>query len=93
MPSSLLTHAAPNPSKRVRTNVPSMRRVALPAALASLSAGCFPEKIPVEVGSPAPEISLVGATRDGVLSEPLRLEDFRGQTVVLAFFFKARTPG
>jgi len=45
------------------------------------------------VGEMAPDIQLTGATRYGVLSEPVRLSDFRGETVVLAFFFRARTPG
>jgi peroxiredoxin len=45
------------------------------------------------VGAEAPDIELTGATREGVMDEPVRLSDFRGQTVVLAFFFRARTPG
>ena len=45
------------------------------------------------VGEPAPDFELVGATRYGVLEEPIRLSDFRGETVILAFFFRARTPG
>ncbi len=45
------------------------------------------------VGQAAPEIELAGATRYGVLAEPVHLSDFRGETVVLAFFFRARTPG
>jgi peroxiredoxin Q/BCP len=45
------------------------------------------------VGSEAPDVVVTGATRDGVVSEPVHLSDFRGQTVVLAFFFRARTPG
>jgi thioredoxin-dependent peroxiredoxin len=44
-------------------------------------------------GAPAPEISFTGATRYGLLAEPVRLSDYRGQTVVLAFFFRARSPG
>jgi peroxiredoxin Q/BCP len=47
----------------------------------------------LEVGQMAPDIELTGATRFGVLRDPVRLRDFRGQTIVLAFFFKARTPG
>ena len=31
--------------------------------------------------------------RYGVLAEPVRLSDYRGETVVLAFFFRARTRG
>jgi len=45
------------------------------------------------VGQAAPEFSLPGATRFGVLKEPVRLTDFRGQIVILAFFPKARTKG
>ena len=46
-----------------------------------------------EVGSMAPDFTIVGATRYGVLRDSIRLSNFRGQTVVLAFFFKARTKG
>ena len=45
------------------------------------------------VGAPAPDFALPGATRFGVLKNPIRLSDFRGKTVVLAFFYKARTKG
>ena len=45
------------------------------------------------VGESAPEFALTGATRYGVLKNPVRLSDFKGQTVVLAFFYKARTRG
>ena len=41
----------------------------------------------------APDFALPGATRYGVLRDPVRLSDFRGRTVVLAFFFQARTKG
>ncbi|MBT8395377.1 MAG: hypothetical protein HKO65_13325 [Gemmatimonadetes bacterium] len=45
------------------------------------------------VGEMAPDIQVTGATRHGVLSESVSLSDLRGETVVLAFFFKARTGG
>ena len=45
------------------------------------------------VGQDAPEFTLPGATRFGVLKAPVHLADFRGQIVVLAFFPKARTKG
>ncbi len=41
----------------------------------------------------APDFSLPGATRFGVLAKPVRLSDYKGRTVVLAFFYKARTSG
>jgi hypothetical protein len=47
----------------------------------------------LRVGDEAPDFVLAGATRYGLLTQPVRLRDYRGQTVVLAFFFKARTRG
>jgi peroxiredoxin Q/BCP len=46
-----------------------------------------------EVGSLAPDFALPGATRYGRLRDPVHLSDFRGKTVVLAFFYRARTKG
>jgi thioredoxin-dependent peroxiredoxin len=48
---------------------------------------------PLEIGALAPDFELPGATRYGVLSEPVKLSDYKGEVVVLAFFFKARTKG
>ncbi|OLE16903.1 MAG: hypothetical protein AUG20_00575 [Gemmatimonas sp. 13_1_20CM_3_60_15] len=41
----------------------------------------------------APDFSLAGADRYGLLKTPVKLSDYRGRTVVLAFFFQARTKG
>jgi len=41
----------------------------------------------------APDFAIPGATRYGTLKNPARLSDYKGKTVVLAFFFKARTRG
>jgi hypothetical protein len=46
-----------------------------------------------QLGSVAPDFTLPGATRYGRLQNPVRLSDYRGETVVLAFFFQARTKG
>jgi len=46
-----------------------------------------------EVGTLAPDFTLPGATRYGLLRDPVRLSDYRGKTVVLAFFYRARTKG
>jgi cytochrome oxidase Cu insertion factor (SCO1/SenC/PrrC family) len=54
--------------------------------------GPKPEQGPA-VGQPAPDFSLPAATRHGVAKAPVRLSDLKGKTVVLAFFFKARTKG
>jgi hypothetical protein len=48
---------------------------------------------PLAVGAVAPDFTLPGATRYGTLARPIHLSDFKGKTVVLAFFFKARTKG
>jgi len=48
---------------------------------------------PLEIGTVAPDFTLPGATRFGALRAPIRLSDFKGKTVVLAFFFKVRTRG
>jgi peroxiredoxin Q/BCP len=45
------------------------------------------------VGQMAPDFTLPGATRYGLLKAPVKLSELRGQTVVIAFFPKARTKG
>jgi peroxiredoxin Q/BCP len=45
------------------------------------------------VGEMAPDVQLAGATRYGVLAEPFTLSEYRGETLVLAFFFRARSSG
>jgi len=57
-----------------------------------LSAWQGQQAAPLAVGTEAPDFSLPSATRTGV-GTPVKLSDFRGQVVVLAFFFRARTPG
>ncbi len=47
----------------------------------------------IAVGSMAPDIEFAGATRHGVLRDRVRLSDYRGETVVLAFFYRVRTRG
>jgi thioredoxin-dependent peroxiredoxin len=46
-----------------------------------------------KVGDVAPDFALGGATRFGILRDQIKLSDYKGNTVVLAFFFKARTKG
>jgi len=48
---------------------------------------------PLKVGDVAPDFSAIVSTRDSVWKIPARLRDFRGQTVVLALFYKVRTGG
>ena len=79
---------------RARLTIPLIAGAAL-AAAAPLAHAQQPAPQPatLEVGQQAPDFALTGATRYGVLKDPVRLSSVRGKTVVLAFFFKARTRG
>ncbi|MFI5231000.1 MAG: peroxiredoxin family protein [Gemmatimonadales bacterium] len=46
-----------------------------------------------KVGDMAPDFSLPGATMAGLTAAPVALSQYKGQTVVVAFFPKARTRG
>ncbi len=48
---------------------------------------------PLAVGALAPDFTLTAATREGVSKVRVRLSDLKGQTIVLAFFYQARTKG
>jgi len=81
-------------SQRAR---PVLSTLLLSLAVAGPLAAQQPTQTPAvptpEVGTMAPDFTISGATRFGVLRDSIRLSDYRGQTVVLAFFFKARTKG
>jgi len=63
-------------------------------ARAQQATAAAPPAIPgPAVNDVAPNFTLTGATRYGLLKTPVTLADYRGRTVVLAFFFKARTKG
>ena len=69
------------------------RFLLLAAALLLPAPARAQDSIPLAVGTVAPDFALVGAGRDGVLADSVRLSDFRDQTVVIAFFYRARTRG
>ena len=52
-----------------------------------------PAPTPLAVGTMAPDFTLPASTMAGLSAKPVRLGDYRGKTVVLAFFFRARTKG
>ncbi|HVT40138.1 MAG TPA: peroxiredoxin family protein [Gemmatimonadaceae bacterium] len=60
--------------------------------IAQAQAPAQPEQGP-KIGDVAPDFTLRGATKDGLMNAPVTLSSFKGQTVVLAFFPKARTSG
>jgi peroxiredoxin Q/BCP len=67
--------------------------VALGAGIAGAQDAAAPRTPPPAVGTVAPDFTIPGATRYGVLAKPVSLSDYKGKTVVLAFFFRARTRG
>jgi hypothetical protein len=60
---------------------------------AQQTAAAPPAQTGPKVGDMAPDFSLPGATRYGLLRDPVQLSAMRGKTVVVAFFPKARTRG
>ena len=60
--------------------------MALPAGTAAQEEG----GTLIEAGAVAPDFELAGATRHGVLRDKVRLSDYRGETVVLAFFLQGQ---
>ena len=67
--------------------------VALALGLVSANAEAQVEPNLLPAGSMAPDFSLTGTTRYGMLRDPVKLSDHRGDVVVIAFFFKVRTRG
>ena len=65
------------------------------AALGAPAPGAAQDRdaAPLQPGAVAPDFSLPGAVRHGVLAEPVSLRGYEGKTVVLAVFFRARTRG
>jgi hypothetical protein len=71
----------------------SLLALAATAARAQQPAAAPATPPPLEVGAVAPDFTLPGGTRYGVLRDPIHLSDFHGKTVILAFFFRSRTRG
>jgi len=74
-----------------------MKPLLIVAGAGVLMAGAFlywqsQQATPIPVGTEAPDFTLPSASRTGV-GKPVSLHDFKGKPVVLAFFFRARTPG
>jgi AhpC/TSA family len=80
-------------SSPARPAIAAALTVAITAASAAAQAVPAPVPAPPSVGQLAPDFSLPGATRYGLLAAPVKLSDFRGKTVVIAFFYVARTKG
>jgi hypothetical protein len=71
-----------------------MRRIiesALLAGLVSLVPGAASAQF-LEPGAEAPDVEFTVASAEGV-GETMTLSEYRGEVIVLAFFFRARTSG
>ena len=82
----------------MRRSVQQFAGACLAALVLSTAASAQQQAPPAQpaglaVGVVAPDFTVAGATRYGVLRDSVRLSDFRGQTVILAFFPRARTKG
>jgi AhpC/TSA family len=75
------------------TGLTGLALAAVPVSLHAQQPAVTPPVTGPFVGEAAPDFSLPGATRYGLLTGPVRLSDLRGKTVVLAFFYEARTKG
>ena len=78
-----------SPFVRSRAAVAAALILALAASGAAAQAAPEAAATPPAVGQMAPDFSLRGATRYGLLASPVKLSDFRGKTVVIAFFYQA----
>jgi len=63
------------------------------ASLAGAQAAPAPAPTPLKVGEMAPDFTVVTVTADGLTAKPFTLSEHKGETIVLAFFPKARTSG
>ena len=75
----------------VAAPVAAISAQARPAPAATATAAAAPA--PVPIGAVAPAFSLAAVTRYGPLARPVTSADFLGKTLVIAFFYRARTKG
>ncbi len=59
----------------------------------SASAQAAPAPTALKVGDTAPDFTVTAVTSAGVNAKPFKLSEHKGETIVLAFFPKARTSG
>jgi thioredoxin-dependent peroxiredoxin len=93
LPFFALQDQVPMRLPKSRLALVTMLCLASSVARAQQTATATPAYPAPEVGTLAPDFALPGATRYGTLRDSVRLSDFRGKTVVLAFFYRARTKG
>lgn len=70
-----------------------MSRVAVLAAAIATGPAFAGAQTALKVGDMAPDFTVTAVTAKGVDAKPFKLSEHKGETVVLAFFPKARTSG
>ena len=67
--------------------------LAVAAIAPSIAGAQTAQPTPLKVGEMAPDFTVTVVTAAGVVAKPFKLSEHKGETVVLAFFPKARTSG
>lgn len=81
-------------SARVRiAAVTTLAALAIPSFAQAQAAPAAPPANALKVGDMAPDFTVPTVTMAGLESKPFKLSEHRGETIVLAFFPKARTSG
>lgn len=81
-------------SRSLRQAIAAAATVAVSATVASAQAAPAAAAGPtLKVGDMAPDFTVTSVTSAGVTSKPFKLSEHKGETVILAFFPKARTSG
>lgn len=80
-------------SRVVTRSIAAMALIALPVLAHAQAAPAAPAPTPLKAGDMAPDFTVTTVTADGITAKPFTLSEHRGETVVLAFFPKARTTG
>ncbi|MEO7521604.1 MAG: peroxiredoxin family protein [Gemmatimonas sp.] len=80
-------------SSVVRSLAIALSSLSLASVSAAQAAPAAAPPTPLTVGEMAPDFTVIMVTKDGVSAKPFVLSEHKGETVVLAFFPKARTTG
>lgn len=80
-------------SSRLASLMLAIAFITVPAVASTQAAKGASGASTLKVGDMAPDFSITTVTSNGVTPAPFKLSEHRGETVVLAFFPKARTAG
>lgn len=78
---------------RIATRTVAVAALTFAAAVSGASSAAAQAPVALKVGDVAPDFTVTAVTAAGVNAKPFKLSEHKGETVVLAFFPKARTSG